>query len=245
MDQFKAALRRSRAEVRSDLRKIDEWTAPWAPYWTKVRAISNTGAARAVIIVPLVGYWIILNDLFVQKLTRLSPLLVGKMSIHTPWQLFAIYFGLWLVGVGSAFYQLFCPPEVKRHASSSEYVGEIAPRISVLEMQRVDAALRDGDQTSKNERQRIDARIKAAESRIPPGEKPDMDQVTLIQDQGRRDLLLLHFDLCNRRSATARLIVAALYIVGFTALALPSLSVFHKVVVVAIDTGFGAHPQQP
>ena len=82
------------------------------PYWTDVRWISNSPAARMVILIPLVGYWIILNN-HVVDFTRLSHELVGHDPPGVPWRLFAIYFGLCGVAVASALYQIYCPNEVK------------------------------------------------------------------------------------------------------------------------------------
>jgi hypothetical protein len=32
------------------------------PFWTKLRIIGNTSPAKAVILVPLIGHWIIFNN---------------------------------------------------------------------------------------------------------------------------------------------------------------------------------------
>jgi hypothetical protein len=42
------------------------------PYWTTVRSASNTVAVRASILIPLVGYWIILNAKIVSEIADLS-----------------------------------------------------------------------------------------------------------------------------------------------------------------------------
>jgi hypothetical protein len=227
------------------MRTDNQWAARWAPRWDKLRAVSNNPAGRAVIIVPLVGYWIILNDWVVRTILPLAKRLVGEMPTHTPWQLFATYFGLWLVGVGSAFYLVFCPPDLKRFATSSEYTGRLGATVSPLEMKRIGDALKQGDQITKDAMREYETAMTEEDRKIRRDSRPDMDQIILIREDWRRDLLKLHFDLCNGYYPTVRLITTVLYIFGFSALALPSLSLFCKVAVVAMHTGFGAHPMSP
>jgi hypothetical protein len=76
------------------------------PYWTSFRTTSNTPAARAVILIPLIGYWIIFNA-YVADHTKFTRFLFphGPATGHLPWRLFVMYFGLCLVSVASALYQ--------------------------------------------------------------------------------------------------------------------------------------------
>src|SRR5690349_385126 len=101
--------------------KLDEkLTIRLPPYWTSLRSLSNSGLARAFILIPLIGYWIILNPTIVSSIARLSchieqvafkckepsppptnptvpPVIetaAPKAEQVAPWRLFATYFGL-------------------------------------------------------------------------------------------------------------------------------------------------------
>jgi hypothetical protein len=198
--------------------------------------VSNTVAARAAILVPLIGYWVVLNDWLIKKFSVLSPQLVGQIPA-VPWQLFATFFGLWLVGAGSGVYLCCGPGEVKLHATSGGYAGEVAARISFLEMERVCDVLAQGDDGSR-------ARLKEINESVylgPPSDKPRSEEDRARgREQQWRDLLQAHFEFCNRRFAAARFAVAVLYGLGFTALAIPSVVIFYRVSCVAMRRGFAA-----
>jgi hypothetical protein len=226
------------AATRTCLRKLDQSLTPWPVRWHTLQTISNNPAARAVIIVPLIGYWILLNNWIVQHFTPLSEALVDKMR-QTPWQLFATYFGLWLVGVGSATYLIRCPPDIKRHATSSEYTGALFPTISEIEFSRIRDALIAGDAQSNREIQELER------EHIRRGQETDTEYDTRWRRERWSNVLKLYHDYCNRSRAIARLTISVLYIVGFLALGAPSLNLFWRVASMALRTGFGAHPLSP
>lgn len=122
-----------------------------SPHWTDFRAVSNTAAARAVILIPLIGYWIIFND-YIVECTRLSRFLYRdgtEPANYFPLRLFFVYFGLCFVAVASTLYQWRCSPEIKLYPTATEYVGSIFPHISGIEEVRVEQALREGDDISR------------------------------------------------------------------------------------------------
>ena len=104
-------------------------------------------------------------------------------------------------------------------------------------MDRITAAVEEGDEQALRElySERISQQY----------QEPDAAFLERLQRSRWPNLLKLYFDLCNRRYATARLLVTILYIFGFTALAIPSLNLFWRVANVAIETGFGAHQLSP
>jgi hypothetical protein len=194
-----------------------------APKWLFFRSASNSPAARAVILIPLVGYWIILNDRLID-LTDLSRILVqstAERSPAVPWRLFAAYFGLCLIAIASALYQWRCPSEIKLYPTASVYVGDVHSRISGIEEVRVERALEQGDAESK----RVFAQI-----REPSGMPPtSSEQVRQMRDHAKRNVLQAHYDFCNRRHPVARLAAFACYTIGFGALLVPSIDIFWRV----------------
>lgn len=190
------------------------------PYWTDVRWISNSPAARMVILIPLVGYWIILNN-HVVDFSRLSHELVGHDPPGVPWRLFATYFGLCGVAVASALYQIYCPNEVKAFPSASAYVAGYYADISGIEMRRVDLAAENGDQESR--------RMYALAQESLTRETNSLDDLERRRANVKRNTLQIHYDLCNRSNAGVRRAMALFYRVGFLALAVPSIDIFLKV----------------
>lgn len=198
----------------------------WVPKWTAVRSVSNASATKLVIVIPLVGYWIIFNEHLVE-LAQLSTILIpdGEAQRLVPWRLFATYFGLCFVGIASILYQLFCPSQVKLYETASQYVGTVFPAISNLEMARVDDALRGGDQESK----RVHAQVLEDLKLLIHGGDRDT-----VHSDIKRNTLQANFDFCNRRFSITRLIVAVCYASGFLILAIPSISIFLRVLSVLI-----------
>lgn len=103
------------------------------PTWADLRGIGNSSAVRASIVVPVIGYLIVLNSTFADYLK-----LHGIEWTHEPatvwdriWglKLYLIYFGLTFLGLGAAIYQWKCPHFVKKYADWVDYVAGTAPHM--------------------------------------------------------------------------------------------------------------------
>ncbi len=216
------------------------------PYWTSLRSLSNTSVVRAFILIPLIGYWIILNDNIVSSIADLSCFLdpgscqadsdpgsTGrrlrpKHKTEAPWRLFATYFGLCLVAVGSAIYQLLCPPEIKQYSSSSLYSATADRGVSESEMARVMEALESGDAQSKTAREELKQVFQRRWTGTQQQGFSEEDRRKEVDDYWR-NILHAHFDLCNSRCYPGRLAATTFYVSGFGVLLVPSLDVFGRV----------------
>lgn len=194
------------------------------PFWTDLRGISNTPAARAVILIPLIGYWIIFNDRLV-SLSALSHFLFHSTPApeHFPWRLFATYFGLCFVAFGSLLYQWRCPAQIKYYATATDYVGSVFPNISGIELGRVEEALRAGDKAAKA----AHGEIQESWAHVPLSE--ERAEAIRRDDHRARNFLQAYFDLCNRSSPVIRRLAGACYTAGFFCLAIPSIDIFLRV----------------
>lgn len=101
------------------------------PSWGGLRGVGNSTAVRASIIVPVIGYLIILNSTFADYLK-----LHGIEWAHEPttvwdhiWglKLYLIYFGLMFLGLGAVVYQWKCPHFVKKYTDWADYIAGTAP----------------------------------------------------------------------------------------------------------------------
>lgn len=200
------------------------------PYWTDLRGVSNTYAVRAFILVPLLGYWIILNEHVVSKISDLSCLLVNckqDAPQQPPWRLFASYFGLCCIAAGSAIYQWCCPRVIKDHPDATAYTRANSRDISETQMEQIEEELHREPLAAEKAKGHRGIYSRRRSNVSGPGFSPQ-DTRDVIQDFWR-NLLQEDFDLRNSRCFPGRVIVTACYAIGFVVLMFPTLDVFFRV----------------
>lgn len=102
--------------------------------WSALRGLGTSALARATIIMPVIGYVLILNTSFLDWF-GLAPAAgtagskpAGMNLLQTPaWRLVFIYYGLTLTGLATALFGLFCPRPQRKCADSLDYSREMAP----------------------------------------------------------------------------------------------------------------------
>lgn len=97
------------------------------PMWSTLRVIGSSSLVRLSSLFPFVGYFVLFNDdvtNFLQTHGLERPSL-GVSSLDSLWskKLYFLYFGLMFSGLGSIFYQWWCPPEVKKHRDWKDYIA--------------------------------------------------------------------------------------------------------------------------
>lgn len=201
------------------------------PYWSDLRSVSNTTAVRAFILIPLLGYWIILNDQIVSRIANLSCHIVACPPLEpklAPWRLFATYFGLCWIAAGSSIYQLCCPRIIKDYPDATAYGRSFVRDISGIEIDRVEEELRSEPVAAERTAQHRTFYERRRSNVSGLGfTKQDEQQVIL---DFWRNLLQEDFDLRNSRCYPGRLAVAIFYMIGFIVLMFPTLDVFLRVV---------------
>jgi hypothetical protein len=198
------------------------------PYWTDLRSVSNSRAVRLVILIPLIGYWIILNDHVVAEYAKLSCLVVHcdpSTPKPIPWRLFATYFGLCWLAAGSLVYQLCCDEVIKRFPNPTAYSTSFAREVSHAEMDRVEDSLKREPIAAQRT---LDHRT-YFEGRNRGFPRVEVGQEVEVRVEFWRNILLEDFDLRNSRCYPGRLLVASCYIVGFIILIFPTVDVFLSV----------------
>ena len=200
--------------------RIDSWHARLArrgPFWTALREVGNSPASQAVILVPLIGYWIIFNEYIAGHYANLTGELMPRAQNGPPMRLYWTYLGLCSVAAASALYRLCCPSEVKRYPDAAEYIGSVLSHISSAELGRIQKVLQRSDlatQLTAANRQKI--------------ANPSSEQ----NDAWKLEILDLYFDDRDRSSPIVRMIAAGCYAVGLIILVWLSLEVFWRVVQV-------------
>src|SRR3954468_22128385 len=87
--------------------------------WSTLRALGNSPLARATIVIPVVGYLLIMNGEFVAWFDPDAAAVhasgVPLLFTHA-WRLIFIYYGLTLTALATAWYGLACPKLIKKYA---------------------------------------------------------------------------------------------------------------------------------
>jgi hypothetical protein len=85
-----------------------------------LRSMGNSLAARLTIVVPVLGYFLLLNDHVVTLLKGHSSLCNGH-ACDAPLRLQLLFLGGSLYGLAAAIYTIACPHVIQRFADASEY----------------------------------------------------------------------------------------------------------------------------
>jgi hypothetical protein len=114
--------------------------------WSRLRSVGNSLPARLTILIPLVGYLIIFNQVTAKYLTLIQEL-AGRTSPDHPIsvspRLLLVYFGLCALALGSAIYSYFCPNQVRHYGSSAAYVRGDGPSIRDFAFEPIESELRE------------------------------------------------------------------------------------------------------
>jgi hypothetical protein len=199
---------------------------PEGALWHRLRALGNSTAAKLTILIPLVGYLVLLNDKVVNYL-QLSERIVGQATMSGALdRLLVIYVGLVCVALASAIFALCCPLEVKKFASAEEYIAGEEPFMSERAEGIVEARLKHGDELARTS---LKGYEEWNESRPTP------DSLEELRRRGRQHFRIemnLFYEMQDRSRPIARWLAGVLYLAGFVALLAPSASVFLKVMQV-------------
>ncbi|MGG5890990.1 hypothetical protein ACLF3G_28320 [Falsiroseomonas sp. HC035] len=96
------------------MRRIDHHSK-----WSHLRKIGNSLVVRATVIMPVVGYLILLN----QQMLEVGDI-AGRFQLFkpdTPWRLLAIYYGTLSLGLGSMIYLARCPDRIRKYETAVDY----------------------------------------------------------------------------------------------------------------------------
>lgn len=204
------------------------------PAWETLRRVGQSRVVSFTVLMPFVGYMILLNDHLVDYLklssvlvpadsTSLARETVGSISKATRDRLYFIYFGLTSLGVGSLLYSIFCPRIQKEHSSDFTYIRE---EIGLMTERRAMSAI----EFLKRRRTAV----------IAPHMQTDLESLTdrlnpqisgaRESEMATKELMLMLYQSENWWNPSARLSVALFFSAGFICLAIPSVQVFASIV---------------
>lgn len=210
--------------------------------WSRLRGIGNSAAAKATILIPLVGYLFLFNDHFIgwlQLHDAVAPSIpTDSDGTELSWRLLFLYYGLTFVAMATIVYALSCPHICKRYADSVEFSRHVQ---EVHASQAAFAGLVNELQHKVNMANRVPNNIlNAAE-----------DELKLLRDTAAAEaweslqaserpsvllrLLVAKYNLMDFERRVFRGATAALYVVGLAMLAIPAAQLFYRVTIASID----------
>ncbi|WP_157095565.1 hypothetical protein [Bradyrhizobium sp. AT1] len=177
------------------------------PTWSSLRAIGNSPAAKASILIPFLGYLILFNKRLVEALAFRCIDYPCQEQILFP-NLYFLYFGLTIFGLGSFLYQVQCDPRIKRFANVEDYVLSVRDITTNLELEhhqhKIDSLM--GESLATND--------------FLGAQLTDPDLAPSI----KLDILTRHYRALDSSKKVGRLLVAAAYFSGLGLLAIPSIA---------------------
>jgi hypothetical protein len=191
------------------------------PLWVRLRFVSNSTAAKATILVPLVGYLILFNEKVVEFL-NLAKGIGSHEGAEVSYRLILIYLGLCFISLGVVVYGWLCPNEVKHYGSASAFVQGDGPSLRGFVIDDIARGLENSGQ-----RPRLQIISDALNEKIRRQVANEDDS-----ERYRIEMLHLHFEHLNESHPIGRRVCFSAYVIGFGLLAIPSAVVFKSVIVI-------------
>jgi hypothetical protein len=202
-----------------------ELPSEFPPRWSVLRPYGNSAAVRLSVLVPVIGYLLILNTYVVDYISKLDPRF-SMISEDYPYRLLVFYIATIFLATASLLYSRFCPALVRKYPSPVEFINSdieffwATGHYDFTEAQvRSEYVSLADDDRARNEFGRIDALLQ------PTGGDTEERRGRLIE------LLTIKYHVRDIQKPILRGVCFALYIIGFILLAIPTLWTFLEVVL--------------
>jgi hypothetical protein len=187
-------------------------------HWSAVNSLSNSFAARATILIPLIGYLILFNEKMADYLNLIGVLDAGDNQYGVSFRLLSLYMGLCFVAAAVMIYSLRCPREIKGYSTAPDFIAKVQDTISGPSLRTVEVTVAS-EPTMQEEFEAL---------RMV---RVNTTGVTIERDNGQyiRGLLFLYFQLLDESREYSRFACLVFYSLGFSLIAIPSLKIFVRV----------------
>ncbi|MGM4958111.1 hypothetical protein [Bradyrhizobium sp. 604_D8_N2_3] len=186
------------------------------PLWARLRFVSNSSAAKATILIPLIGYLVLFNQTVVSFLNLIKEL-NGSPDAGVSYRLIFLYLGLCAISLGVLVYGWYCPNEVKHYGSAAAFVQGDGPSLRGFVIDNISKMLADNKRYHAQMMELSDEFRSIGQNRTVT----ESDR-----ERYRTEHLHLYFDFLNRSHPAARAVAVVSYAIGFGLLAVPSAEVF-------------------
>lgn len=193
--------------------------------WAQLRQFGNSSVVRLTIVVPFVGYLVLLS----QQLTDVLRMneMISPVPSGYPWRLVLTYLGLTFLAIGTIIYSLRCPRIVRLYGSEVDYnTAEHSYWFT------------RGNRTDKIAQIARLHSIRSKRRTLPPEAKPMEARRGSSEAHAASDITIAlanEWHLANTSSVLSALAVAVAFGLGTAILAVPTLLTFVDVVSSAVD----------
>lgn len=184
--------------------------------WSSLGSIGRSPASKLSIIIPFLGYIVLLQDSVISFLAPLGMASEVKLGIG----FYFLYFGLFIFGLGSFIFHVASPEPARRFRSADEYVERLHPLITSSDlMLKLNFILEKSAPES-------DARNEAYlyKNALSSGVAAHPHQSAIMFS------LREYFEIEDYSNRAMRLIVFFLFCFGFLLISVPSMIAFTHVV---------------
>lgn len=183
-------------------------------HWSHLSSLSNSSAARATVLIPLIGYLILFNEKMVDYLNLIGVLNGGDMHNGVSFRLLSLYMGLCFIAAAVMVYALRCPSEITGFSTAPQFIAHVQGTMSGPSIRNIEVVL-GNEPTMQDEFEgvRIVRRM----------------EVKANDDEYIRGLLQLYFDYLNESREFSRLVCILFYALGFAFASMPSAKIFLKI----------------
>ena len=89
------------------------------PNWRTLKALSNSPLAKLTIIVPVVGWLLLYNNMLVSIIENITGVEADPDDL---WKLYVFYVGLTLISFSAILFVVFCPRIISHFPDFNEYI---------------------------------------------------------------------------------------------------------------------------
>lgn len=195
------------------------------PTWHLLQPIGASLAARATILLPIVGYLVLLNNgalEWAELAPRFRVLWPGE-----PWRLVATYYGLCLVAVATLIFRWRCPNSVATGDTVSEF-SDSTSKFILRSQERAEEAI--DQMIARTKRHPIPSNTQDQNSLL--GLLSEGRELTPVETERAIQLAMsLEWRIQNSEQPFARATCTLLYGSGFAILSIPVISTFLEITV--------------
>jgi hypothetical protein len=200
--------------------------------WSKLRELGQSSLVRSSVLMPIFGYLLLLNENVHHYLTIQYDAGWPFNYLPTMWRVWMLFYGSFLLAMGSTLFAWWCPTEIKQYASPFSLVDAERPHL-----------------TAHSQTQQIADRLKTLYSRMSPWEstifalprlKPDLPNLGAgtspdLRTSDQWGLGLIHIWTVNDiKHPTWRIIILFLFRAGLVLLAIPAGFTFLQVTLLLV-----------
>ena len=199
--------------------------------WSELRDLGQSNLVRASLLMPVFGYLLLLNEHVHDYLTIRYDGDWPFNRLPSIWRVWMLFYGSFLLAMGSIVFAWRCPVEIKRYASAFSLVDTERNHFTAHhnETEKIADKLKllYGNMSRWERSLFLRPRLKPDLPSLGAGTSPD------LQTGDQWGLGLIHiWEINNVKRPTLRIVIYVLFRVGILLLAIPAAFTFLQVTMV-------------